>query len=221
MTTKDLSRPHWVVTLATPDQIKKELTQGFLHGHREPRLAVVGRSNVGKSSLINSLLKAGLAQTSAEPGKTRAIHAYFWPALGGEKNPSVVLVDLPGYGYAKTSHSDRERWAQFIEFYLKTDPGIAAALVLLDGRHGPTANDVEAIQFLLKFGFDLIPVMTKSDQIKTQKDRSARQKEVRAQLSELGFPDDRRIYWTSTQGEGTGLDELKGEIRQCVTERKA
>lgn len=219
-TPQELSRPHWVVTLATPDQIKTELNQGFLYGYREPRIAVVGRSNVGKSSLINALLKAKLAQTSAEPGKTRAIHAYYWPSLGGEKNPSTVLVDLPGYGYAKTSHSDRERWAQFIQFYLKADTGLAAALVLLDGRHGPTKNDIEAIEFLLKFNFDLIPVMTKSDQLKTQKDRSSRVKEVRMQLGDLGFPKERKIFWTSAQGEGTGLDELRGEVRECVLAKK-
>src|SRR4051812_5723044 len=97
----------FILTIGDRSQLESgKLIRGpFLKGRREPRIALVGRSNVGKSSLINSILEAKLARISTEPGKTRAIHCYLW------NEAARILVDLPGYGYARVSKVERERWA--------------------------------------------------------------------------------------------------------------
>src|SRR6476661_10252869 len=116
----------FVATIGGIQDLPKLLRGEFLNGRREPRIAFVGRSNVGKSSLLNSLLGTTLARTSNQPGKTRGLHFYLW------KEAKRILVDLPGYGYARAGHEERERWAEFINQYLKQDPLLDAVLVLLD-----------------------------------------------------------------------------------------
>jgi GTP-binding protein len=171
-----------------------------MKGFREPRIAFVGRSNVGKSSLINSLLGARLAQTSNQPGKTRAIHFYRWGAIG------KIVADLPGYGYARAAKTERERWEKFIDLYFQHDENLEQVVLLLDARHGPTEGDCEAIEFLSSRGIPVTVVMSKMDTLKTQSERAKRQKEVALTLKELGADLD-LVFWVSSH-EKTGIKQL-------------
>lgn len=195
----------YIATYAEKASLDTLIKGEYLKGHRLPRIAMVGRSNVGKSTLINALLGRTLARVSKQPGKTREIHFYLAPEY------KKIVADLPGYGFAKSSHADRDRWGGFINAYLKEDPGLERALVLMDSRHGPTALDLEALRFLQ---FESIPVtfvMSKSDLIRTQKERAARKKEVESVLSELGF-DPWSLFWISSKTKD-GLKDLMTELK--------
>jgi GTP-binding protein len=194
----------FVHTIGDASQIPDSLTGDFLKGRREPRIAMVGRSNVGKSSLINAMIGTKLAQVSKEPGKTRCIHFYFW------NETRLIVADLPGYGFAKTSHVERDRWAVFIDAYLKADPRLARALVLLDARHGPTELDQEAIKFLSSEAIPVNFIMTKADQLKTQSERARRKKEVELSIKQLGFSSE-FIFWVSSKSKD-GLKKLIEEL---------
>jgi GTP-binding protein len=205
----------FIQTLAVPEQIPGIFTGEHLKGRKEPRIIMVGRSNVGKSSLINALLGTRLAQVSNHPGKTRAIHFYLW------KEARKIVADLPGYGFAEASQVDRTKWAALIQAYLDADPIIEKALVLLDSRHGPTPKDIEAIQFLsggrgpagaadAPHGLPLSFIFTKSDQLKTQKVRAQRHKEAALALSELGY-NPKQAHWISVK-DGDGLKQLSASI---------
>jgi GTP-binding protein len=196
----------FVHTVGDASQLDDVLKGEFLKGHREPRIAMVGRSNVGKSSLINALVGGTLARVSKEPGKTRCIHFYLW------KEPKLMIADLPGYGYAKASHEERDRWAEFINAYMRRDENLQRAVVLLDGRHGPTDLDRSAIQFLSSEGIPVTFVMTKLDQLKTQSERAARKKEVAAVMKEMGFGPE-HVFWVSAKTKD-GLKSLTEELSQ-------
>lgn len=199
-------------TFADLSQLDSMFQGEFLRGRREPRIAFVGRSNVGKSSLINALLGSTQAYVSSEPGKTRAVHFFDW--VGTQK----ILADLPGYGFAKQSQEDRNKWAKFIEAYLRADQGLALIMVLLDSRHGPTDKDYEAISFLKTLGVELAFVMTKVDQVKTQSDRAKRKKEVESSLKELGFDSD-RVFWVSVNDKRTLISLQKALTPDEDTEK--
>ena len=133
-------------------------------------VAFAGKSNVGKSSMINALLnRKSLARTSAQPGKTQTINFY-------NVNDAMYLVDLPGYGYAKTSASEKEKWGKMIENYLHTSKKLQAVFLLIDIRHEPTANDKMMYDWMVYQGFTPIIIATKLDKIK----RSQIQKNVKA-----------------------------------------
>ena len=191
-----MSEPTLLYTFADVSQLETMFNGPFLRGRREGRVAFVGRSNVGKSSLINALLGRKLAYVSSEPGKTRTINFYDWV------NVSRILVDLPGYGYAKQSQEDRNKWAKFIEAYLKADEGLERVLILLDARHGPTDKDIDAIQFFSRLGVPLTFVMTKLDQVKTQSEKSKRKKEVESTLGKLRLSDS-PIFWLTVNDKRT------------------
>lgn len=135
----------------------------------KPEYAFIGRSNVGKSSLINMLTKQrSLAKTSATPGKTQLINHFEVESTAGSKSPKLkwYLVDLPGYGYAKRSQSDRRRWEQMIEGYLRKRENLVQVFVLIDSRHTPQKIDIEFISQLGEWQVPFSVVFTKSDKEK-------------------------------------------------------
>lgn len=136
-------------------------------GIGRPEIAMVGKSNVGKSSMINKLTNNGkLARTSAEPGKTRLINLF-------DLNGEIILVDLPGYGFAKVSHSEKQRWAGMIEGYLSGSTHLKRVLMLVDMRHKPTNDDVDMVNYLRHFGIPFTVVVTKADKLsRAEKNRS-------------------------------------------------
>lgn len=141
-----------------------------------PELAFAGRSNVGKSSLINTVLcRKKLARTSAEPGKTRTIN-YYKVRCGEDTVESDVyfyLVDLPGYGYAKTSMAERAKWGPMIEKYLRMSKTLKCVVLLVDIRHDPTADDRQMYDWIVKAGLTPVVVATKADKLKrSQIDKS-------------------------------------------------
>ncbi len=132
-------------------------------------VAFAGKSNVGKSSLINSLVnRKALARTSAQPGKTQTINFY-------NVNDALYLVDLPGYGYAKVSQSEKEKWGKLIEKYLNTSKQLKAVFLLIDIRHEPGANDRIMYDWICHNGYNPIILATKLDKIK----RSQVQKQLK------------------------------------------
>ncbi len=125
-----------------------------------PEVAFCGRSNVGKSSLINTLLnRKSLARTSAQPGKTQTLNFYLL-------NKALYLVDLPGYGYAKTSKEVREKWGKMIQNYLTGSEMLRYVFQLIDIRHDPTADDISMYEWLTYLGFEPVIIATKADKIK-------------------------------------------------------
>ena len=125
-----------------------------------PEVAFAGKSNVGKSSLINGLMnRKSLARTSAQPGKTQTINFY-------NVNECMYLVDLPGYGYAKVSQSEKEKWGKMIENYLHTSKNLKAVFLLIDIRHEPSENDKMMYDWILHNGYEPIIIATKLDKLK-------------------------------------------------------
>lgn len=145
-----------------------------------PEVAFAGKSNVGKSSLINALMmRKSLARTSAQPGKTQTINFY-------NINKEIYLVDLPGYGYAKASEKEREAWGQMIERYLNTSEKLRAVFLLVDIRHAPSANDKQMFEWMAYVGYDPIVIATKLDKIK----RSQIDKQIKLIRQGLGADKD-------------------------------
>ena len=124
-----------------------------------PEIVFSGRSNVGKSSLINKVInRKALARVSSQPGKTVTINFY--------KADTCRFVDLPGYGYAKASFSERNRWGQMIDDYLKSDRDIRLVFQLIDMRHKPTRDDFQMLDFLYQMEIPYVAVLTKCDKLK-------------------------------------------------------
>lgn len=134
-----------------------------------PEVAFAGKSNVGKSSLINGLLnRKSLARTSSQPGKTQTINFY-------KVNGNLYLVDLPGYGYAKVSNEIKAKWGRMIENYLHGSKQLKAVFLLIDIRHEPSANDKDMYQWIVAQGYEPVIIATKLDKIK----RSQVQKQIK------------------------------------------
>ncbi|MFT8668246.1 MAG: ribosome biogenesis GTP-binding protein YihA/YsxC [Liquorilactobacillus hordei] len=124
-----------------------------------PEVALVGRSNVGKSSLINRLInRKSYARTSSQPGKTQTLNFYDVESL-------LYLVDVPGYGYAKVSKAEREKWGRMIETYLVQREPLRGVVSLIDGRHEPTELDVQMVEFLQYYNLPVLLVATKIDKM--------------------------------------------------------
>lgn len=122
-------------------------------------IAFAGKSNVGKSSLINSLInRKSYARTSQQPGKTQTINFY-------NINECLYFVDLPGYGYAKVAKETKEKWGKMINRYLKTSKQLRIMFLLIDIRHEPGKNDIEMYDWCVNYGFNPIIIATKSDKI--------------------------------------------------------
>ena len=162
-----------------------------------PEIAFAGRSNVGKSSLLNKLFnRKSLARVSSVPGKTITINFY---DVDGKK-----FVDLPGYGYAKLSKSEKERFGELMEGYFQQGRNIKLVVQLVDMRHKPSADDYGMIDFMQQMNIPFIIVMTKSDKLNV-KEYKRRLEESQAELACAG---DVKIIPFSSQ-DGNGLDEIK------------
>jgi GTP-binding protein len=191
----------YITTLADPVQIPDLFKRGFFKGHAEPRIAFVGRSNVGKSSLINALVRERVAKVSSTPGKTRAIHFFLWTPA------KRIVVDLPGYGFAKVAKKDHHEWSRLIRSYFEADGGLEGLIVLWDSRHGPTPSDQEALEFFISMQIPIQILMTKFDQLKTQSDRSKRKKEVLEYLAQYQIESD-YVEWISTH-DSSSINRLR------------
>ena len=135
----------------------------------KPEIAFAGKSNVGKSSLINALMnRKAYARTSAQPGKTQTINFY-------NINDTLYYVDLPGYGYAKVSQAEKEKWGRMIENYLKKSRQLRCVFLLVDIRHEPSANDKQMYDWVVHNGYRPVIIATKLDKIK----RSQIQKQLK------------------------------------------
>ena len=167
-----------------------------------PEIVFSGRSNVGKSSLINKLLyRKSLARVSATPGKTATINFF--------SLPEAKLVDLPGYGYAKVSQTEKKRWANLVEGYFADDRDIRLVVQICDMRHPVTADDKDMLEFLQNSDINFIVAMTKADKLKpTQKKQ--RMDEISHELSDFGNV---RWYVCSSQS-GEGVDKLRELIEE-------
>ena len=171
-----------------------------------PEVAFAGRSNVGKSTLLNLLTgRKSLARVSGNPGKTRTIN--FYDINRGQ----FRIVDLPGYGYAKLSRSQTEKWGKMMEEYLENRPNLVRVVQLVDCRHEPTVQDVQMYEYLRYFGLHGLVVATKADKISRNKLR-VNEKAIRAKLSME--PEELLIPVSSLSR--TGVESLKEAIGALV-----
>ncbi len=170
-----------------------------------PEVAFLGRSNVGKSSVINSLVGTKLARTSSTPGRTRSINFFEirWP---GKPRPELIFADLPGYGYAKISRQVSQEWPKFIEPYLHERPTLALCVALVDVNVPPQQSDRQLLEFLSSSGRAFLLVGTKSDRLSNN--------QLNNVLRTLGqeYPSARLLPYSAKSG--AGREELWKEIRQ-------
>lgn len=184
-----------------------------------PEVAFSGRSNVGKSSLINHVLRrtrSPIARVSNTPGKTREINFFQVDALPerGSEPVEFFLVDLPGYGYARVPDSVRAAWKPLIEDYLSRSRSLRGVLQLIDSRRDPTDEDLLMLEFLAKLGAPTLVVLTKVDKLK----RSQREPTVRATAERLGLDMEQILPFSAVTGEGRDLllGALEGLLREPV-----
>lgn len=168
---------------------------------KRPEFVFIGRSNVGKSSLINSLTRVtNLARVSRQPGKTQTIN-YFEVGLkidGREERTDFYLVDLPGYGYAKTGKENRKIWKKFIDEYLLNSESIQFVCQLIDIRHDPMQSDIDMFRWLVTNGLPVLVIATKTDKLS----RSAAQKQIARMKQVLGVPELDILPYSSLKNEG-------------------
>jgi GTP-binding protein len=174
---------------------------------RVPEIAFLGRSNVGKSSLINSLVGAKLARTSNTPGRTRSIN-FFEVRRAGQPMPELLFADLPGYGYAKVSREISEDWARFVDPYLHQRSSLALCLALVDSNVPPQESDRQLLEFLTSKGRPHVVVATKCDRLSGNELRQAMRTLGQAYA---GVP----IVAFSTK-TGAGKEELWRQIQAAL-----
>ena len=168
-------------------------------------IAFVGRSNVGKSSIINALTnRRKLAKVSQTPGKTRLINFFLI-------NDDFYLVDLPGYGYAKVSKKEKESWGNTIETYLNNRHELKRVVLLVDSRHKPTNDDIMMLNWIKHYDYDVVVVATKSDKLSNNELR----KSERLIKETLKLDKDDRFYFFSSlnkKGKDELIDNLFGDL---------
>ena len=170
-----------------------------------PEIAFAGKSNVGKSSLINGLMnRKSLARTSSSPGKTQTINFY-------RINDDCYFVDLPGYGYAKVSESEKAKWGKMVEGYLKKSEKLCCVFLLTDIRHKPGANDVQMYEWIKSSGFEPVIIATKSDKIK----RSQLQGQIKLIREGFGLTSDAKLFTYSAQTK-QGRDDIYGYLDELL-----
>jgi GTP-binding protein len=180
----------WVATAARPEDFPPATL---------PEVAFLGRSNVGKSSLLNRLVnRRRLAHTSGTPGKTRLVHWYRVERTGG----ASLLVDLPGYGYAKVARSERARWKALVEAYLGGRPALRAAVLLQDLRRDWSEEEALLVAWLAERGVPVLLALTKADKLKPMR----RAQRARGLARAAGLPSE-RVIATSAE-KGLGIAEL-------------
>ena len=203
----DIIHSKYIASAVRPEQYPHpELTE----------VAFIGRSNVGKSSLINSLCRRnGLARVSATPGKTQTINFYDLEAKRTLEDETVerqefYLVDLPGYGFARTGKANRDQWSGFIAKYLSGSDNLAMVCQLIDIRHKPLENDVECYYWLKSCGLMVQIILTKAD--KLSKNAAMSQKALLRR--EFGLTDDQIMVYSSTQHTTRGelIERIMGAV---------
>ena len=166
-----------------------------------PEIALVGRSNVGKSSATNALLnRRNFARTSQTPGKTRTINFY-------KISNEFYFVDLPGYGYAKVSKSEKDKWGVIMERYLQDRQELCAIFLLVDIRHEPTNDDVMMYEWIKHFGYNCVVIATKADKIS----RGQYQKHISIIRKKLQLEKDEKVIPLSSSKK-TGVEDVWNEI---------
>ena len=189
------------------DKVKYEASYGTaqqLPASEHIEIAFAGRSNVGKSSMLNKILnRKNLARVSSVPGKTVTVN--FFDCDG------IKLVDLPGYGYAKVNFNEKKRWADLMEGYFTSDRNIRLVVQLTDLRHPVTKDDLDMMRFMQSAGYDFIVVMTKSDKL-NKTERTKRMEDIHTELAE--FVDVKIIPFSASNGEGA--DEIRKAIEAAA-----
>ena len=187
----------------------------FLRSYADPadlpfvnaEIAFMGRSHVGKSSLINAVAQhKGLAKTSKTPGATRLLNAF----EVGRENSGRWLMDLPGYGYAKVSKTEQAKWAEMLNAYVEERENLVAVLLLIDGEIGPTALDLQTVEWLHHLGRPIRFVATKADKV-----RSSKSQKRRAELTGRLGVERKDVRWVSAD-KGTGIPELRALVLETL-----
>lgn len=174
-----------------------------------PEIIFSGKSNVGKSSLINKILyRKSIARVSSQPGKTATINFF--------SLKEAYLVDLPGYGYAKVSQAEKQRWAELMEGFFAQDRNIALVVQICDMRHNPTADDMTMIDFLYQNNYNFIIALTKMDKLKKTQ-QIQRLAELKRTLSD--YPDIKLCPCSSNDGKG--IDEIRKIITESVEQKES
>ena len=192
----NINNAEFVISAASP--------KDFISGS-QPTIVFSGKSNVGKSSVINRLLnRKSFARVSASPGKT--VHVNYFLI-----DRKVYFVDLPGYGFAKVSKTEKERWGALMEEFFARDGLISLGVMIVDSRHKPTADDVTMANWFSSSGCPFIVLANKSDKLK----KSEMEPNVALIRETLALPEEVRIILFSAE-KGTGSSELMSEIMRFV-----
>ncbi|MGN0547193.1 MAG: ribosome biogenesis GTP-binding protein YihA/YsxC [Acutalibacteraceae bacterium] len=175
-------------------------TSSQLPPSREAEIVFSGRSNVGKSSLINKIFnRKNLARVSSVPGKTITVNFF--------KGDGVYFVDLPGYGYAKREMKEKKRWAELMEGYFQSGRNIPLVIQLIDMRHSPTEDDMLMLNFLRESGIPFAIALTKCDKL-NKGELEKRRAELQSELAD--YPEVKTIEFSAVKG--TGVEQIKAEI---------
>ena len=169
-----------------------------------PEIVFSGRSNVGKSSLINKLCnRKNLARVSATPGKTATINFY--------RIDTAYFVDLPGYGYAKVSNAERDRWDELINSYFEADRAVCLLVQLLDSRHAPSADDVQMLEYLRYHNIPFVAALTKADKLKKSQLEATKQ-----EFERICAPYGCRQVFLTSAGNGYGMEDLRALLNESA-----